>query len=92
MIGYLPVRKQACQGWFVGNCFGKRLARQRADAENSPPDFCLRRKTMKKKKLWRYVQLADTEVDGEKFPATKARKKFLLPWRVHGKGLSGKLV
>jgi hypothetical protein len=43
---------------------------------------------MKKKKLWRYVQLKGTE----EFPATKARAKFKLPWRVKGKGLSGKLV
>jgi len=53
-----------------------------------------------KKKPYQYVELKDTVCDymengvshHYEFPATKARKEFLLPWRVSGKGLSGKLV
>jgi len=55
---------------------------------------------MKNKKPYKYVELKDTVCDymengiahHYEFPATKARKEFLLPWRVSGKGLSGKLV
>jgi hypothetical protein len=43
---------------------------------------------MKKKKPYHYVDLKGTE----EFPATKKRKEFLLPWKVRGKGLKGKLL
>jgi len=55
---------------------------------------------MKRKKLYHCVNLNDAvctyiekgEEHEYKFPATKKRKMFMLPWRVNGKGLIGKLV
>jgi len=55
---------------------------------------------MKRKKPYHYVDLKDVVcayVEKGKeheyfFPATKERRKFLLPWRVNGKALKDKLV
>jgi hypothetical protein len=42
----------------------------------------------RKKRLFEYMAVMGTP----KFPATRERKEFRLPWRVHGKGLKGKLL